>query len=1112
MVLGHDSGFRLKGWNYLKALFYSWNSISGYGEDWAVNKGFLITQLPEVLLTELTGSLNTAQEITFVFWFFAIGLSMYVFISAFFKDKKFWIFRVFSSIFYMYNFFLLQAWFIGERAKFSLYVALPLALLIIYKTLGKRYSVIKGTILFSFLFFFFNGGGSPPVYGSILIGSFLVFFYLTVVNVARNGFREIIYSLKTGLSFLFGFILINFYWILPQIYLFRNIYSSELLSVGGIEGALVWESMVGKFASTINLLRLQGIPDWYGGVHPFSGDFTTNPFLIILSFVPMALIVLGLVFHKKLKREEKNDRLVYLVFLALLVGIIFTAGSHPPLGFIYLFFVKHVPGFAIFRTAFYKFATLTWFAVIFLSGYYLNFLLLKFVKSEKLTNLVGVFFVLFILLYHSPFFTADFFKWNPPFTTRVKVPEYVYEISDYINENTDSSSRILLAPKLASHFSSDGYEWGYWSLDVLPKIIINRSILSDDTGHWALVQEIYDALDNKDEQKFLVYTSRAGVNKVLWRDDVLFDNKKLSSEDVYHLEDTLKSFKNVQLEKETSKWRLYNIDTEYTQELVSSIDKIDLISAPGGSDADLFFLGKELNDDPSNLVYKSSLFSTKELSSYVGREIVEASCVYCTPGSFTKFEDDLSIPYVNYLPDSILYPLVLFKEKRAFSGFKDLPTSRIDADLAFANKRVAEISQMIQRPPKENKDETFLQTIDRYKNHLEDISSQLKLLPEISQNEYKIRILVYLKTQEKRFRYLEIKENVLPEAFNDLNKYLNEKIDGLSSNIWISNSEIVRRYYVQLEEDGEFDIEVFNYPREPLRLEVDGRKIDNLKNVSLTSGIHKIELVFSEPENQLTGTGDIFKDITNKDKGEKLTVNIKNYDYRKRYRISFDFLALRGSAPKFIIYQDTDTYAAGEREGIKGELKESSVWRNFETVFTPNFGAKEAQVGFTFQEFNDFVKRGYFSVDNIRITETSNPRVFLVKQKEEGVLSAPKVDFELKDPTIVELSLQGSDRPFVLTLLNSYNPGWRLYDFSAGEDLSTVDLSRKIFLGKETDYDLHFQLNDYANSWLLSKDTDSSLVIVYWPQFLFYIGLVVSGLTVTAFLVLLVGEFYVRKS
>src|SRR5207253_722351 len=141
-------------------------------------------------------------------------------------------FRLFSSVFYMFNFFILQGWFIAERAKFSLFAALPLGLLILFKTFTREYSLVRGTIFFSLLFFFLNGGSSPPLYGSILLTYGLSIVYFVFLKFIQRQYREIFYYVKVIIFFAIGVVFVNAYWILPQIQLITSAYSSSLSSQG----------------------------------------------------------------------------------------------------------------------------------------------------------------------------------------------------------------------------------------------------------------------------------------------------------------------------------------------------------------------------------------------------------------------------------------------------------------------------------------------------------------------------------------------------------------------------------------------------------------------------------------------------------------------------------------------------------------------------------------------------------------------------------------------------------------------------------------------------------------------------------------------------------------
>ncbi len=394
-----------------------------------------------------------------------------------------------------------------------------------------------------------------------------MFIYLTFLNFLRNGFKEIVFSLKFLALLTAGFSFINAYWLLPQIDLILNNYNAIFSRIGGVEGAMAWSHEIGKYTSIVNLLRLQGVPDWYDNPsHPYSNLFINNPILIILSFLPIAIICVGFFLSRKTQDYRK---LLSLFYILLVVGLIFTAGSHPPFGFINLFLIKTLPAFAIFRSAFYKFGPVLWFSTIFLTAYYAHFLLGRFIKRRLFYNISCALLVLIILLYHFPFFTINFFIWNKPFATKVKIPDYVYKMSDYVDKQTPLTSRILLLPPLDNYYGTDGYTWGYWGLDPLPELVVkNRSVIGRAEDSFDIHGYLYNTLITKNGPSFLQIANTYGINKILWRNDILYTDKITSSKDFLNLQKNLENLNYISLEKRIEKWSLYNISSNNISPLV----------------------------------------------------------------------------------------------------------------------------------------------------------------------------------------------------------------------------------------------------------------------------------------------------------------------------------------------------------------------------------------------------------------------------------------------------------------------------------------------------------------------------------------------------------------
>ena len=63
---------------------------------------------------------------------------MYTLLHYLHPKKEDYLIRIPGSLFYMMNHYLLQAWTIAERTKFSIVAALPIVVLLIIRVLHKK--------------------------------------------------------------------------------------------------------------------------------------------------------------------------------------------------------------------------------------------------------------------------------------------------------------------------------------------------------------------------------------------------------------------------------------------------------------------------------------------------------------------------------------------------------------------------------------------------------------------------------------------------------------------------------------------------------------------------------------------------------------------------------------------------------------------------------------------------------------------------------------------------------------------------------------------------------------------------------------------------------------
>src|SRR3989338_6246531 len=111
LALGHDMFFPLEPvLNFLDRL-YLWTETKSFGADQSLYVGTLFIHGLETFFKNLGLSIFAVQKLTFIFWMTAPGLAMYYFMRSLHPKREEAFLRLFASIFYMFNHFLLQGWF-----------------------------------------------------------------------------------------------------------------------------------------------------------------------------------------------------------------------------------------------------------------------------------------------------------------------------------------------------------------------------------------------------------------------------------------------------------------------------------------------------------------------------------------------------------------------------------------------------------------------------------------------------------------------------------------------------------------------------------------------------------------------------------------------------------------------------------------------------------------------------------------------------------------------------------------------------------------------------------------------------------------------------------------
>lgn len=502
LILSHDVGYPADPIEVIKNRVFAWSSNINFGESQIGIIGTVSFLFWEVLLTLLTGSVFLGQRVYVIFWFFIPMLIMYLVLKRIpvFRDKPYM--ALLGAILFQFNLFQLQGWAVFWRARFSSYVSLPLILFILIEYLEGRKSLLRMALTAGLILFFFNGGGSPPQFGALIILVLSTIIYYLLLNFPGQFTMFLKRSLAAVLLISTVSFIMSSYWLFPYIHNILSSYALVISAGGGLTQVLGWTDSASRNASILNLFRLQGL-DFFepGNVHNFVKLYLNNPILVLVGFFWPILAFSALLWAKK----EAEKKYILLLSILAIVGVVFTAGSHEPFREFFIFLLKTIPGFPIFRTAIYKFGGLLWFSYAILIAFSASSIIEKIatsvIKKDKFPKIPFIFsgiFIFLILFYHFPLFNRSFFVWNPPLTTMGRVPQYVFDFGRFINRENINTERILVLPEFNVNWHGEGFKWGYWSLNTLTSLLTGKNTLANDvqlTGQELLmVEKLYKTL------------------------------------------------------------------------------------------------------------------------------------------------------------------------------------------------------------------------------------------------------------------------------------------------------------------------------------------------------------------------------------------------------------------------------------------------------------------------------------------------------------------------------------------------------------------------------------------------------------------------------------------
>ncbi|MCL5439131.1 MAG: alpha-(1-_3)-arabinofuranosyltransferase family protein [Patescibacteria group bacterium] len=1086
IILGHDSGLTLFPISHFTDRLYAWTQRIGFGNDqtYAI-PGFFIHGL-DALVSSLGFKLQSVQKIVFIFWFVLPGLTMYYFASSLSKKLKLKYFALPVAIFYMFNHFLLQGWFVAERTKFSVYAALPLIMTFLFDWEEKRRSTLKTALYISLTIFFLNGEAGLPLFGGLFLS---VFVFIIFYFIKEFSLQRLLKVIKLFVIIFAISVLLNAYWLLPYGGYLLQSYASAVAQAGGLNGVLGWLNYVSQDSSFINIFRLQGIPEWYlNPSHPYANIFLRNIFLIAVSFLIPAVAFLPLYL---VRNGELRKKIIFFSFLALF-SMFFIAGSHPPLGAIYVFLINFLPGFIAFRNPLYKFAPALWFSYAILIGFTINHVLQRIETEEKLKKIrlnSRIFSYVFyfticigIILYSFPFLSGSFFDYiKGERSMRVNVPQYIFDFGKWSESKERLNTKVLALPPVNPDNKIDAYTWGYWSLSSLTSLLTNAPIINESNymskDEISLIETLYKMIKN-DDPGWKNLAKLLGIKSFLLRKDFTWNLKGSPTDNPSIYEKTLKN-SDLSMVKKFGSWEVYDFGDDVNNNIITSSRVNYLVG-------DVTDLGKVaslpfFNSKEPVYVPTATNHNSEDILKIRNELFLVPSCVYCNLQH--KFiNTDLFTSLITR--GSIFYPLIELKNKFTEKKITSIP-EKVNFYLYSSLRSILVFDKLVSEKRDFN---LLLAEINDYGKSLNNLEESLKNYlgnKEDIDNDFLLdaaEVLGREKTEIFAGNSSNLSSgeilNSLNQRYNDLQRIKNE----IDKNIWQTSDETNKKFLINSNTNAQFELlyrpktssssmDEVNLILDDINYKFKTTQISeqwfSLGKIFLSKGPHRMSIEYpiknlytGSSSVKLNSSADASCFSSNRIKGQKNDI----------YRISFQHRRLLGSRKFFlkVLPADTKYNLLDTRNSM---LDSTSIFDNYSTdyLLTEDESFYLTICYFPSTDKEDFVSS--IELKDINIRKIAIPDVVFYNLSSSQNSSESK--FDKISQTEYSVSLGSDNRKKAIVLGESYNKNWIL---------------------ENTKDNIKFTVNGYANGWIVNGDKQE-VVIKYKLQDFVNFGFAISGVS-----------------
>lgn len=506
--------------NASRMLSHVWGGEMGVG---AISAHSDMSDLPRILVLWLVSAFVSTSFIRYFYIFLCLilgPLGIFLFLKYVFQKEDIWTYSAafLGAFFYLLNLGTLQNFYVPLEMFTTAFAFIPW---IAYSGLKFLKEGGKGNLIFWAGVMILS---SPMAYAATLwyasfVGIFIFFAAYSLISSDR------VVQIKRFLVLAITSILLNLYWILPNIY--SVVKQSGIISNSNINRLFSSEAFLRNrdYGNPANILIQKNfLFSWrnfdFAGSRfiDLLGVWTThlsNKIVLGVGFIMGGVSVLGL-FLGILKRGK-----VALAFIpALIFCLFFLLNINPPLGGLYAYFYNNFSIFAEgFRMPFTKSSILYELIASFYFGYFAFLILtarLKFFTFIKFIFMGTIFAGL--IYFMLPAFRGSLIGQN---VRKVFPPEY-QEMFNWFNSN--SEGRVALFP-VNSKYGWEYRSWGYEGSGFLTYGITNP-VLYRDFDRWSIGNEDFYtqsafALYANDKQSFVSTLKKFQVEYLLLDESII---------------------------------------------------------------------------------------------------------------------------------------------------------------------------------------------------------------------------------------------------------------------------------------------------------------------------------------------------------------------------------------------------------------------------------------------------------------------------------------------------------------------------------------------------------------------------------------------------------------